>query len=257
MKKNIYTFLIILILISCSSEKERNKLHTHNEEVLEEISKINKVLELKEKELQLKELELELLKNKLNTEPKKLDEIYEDVKQSVYLLYTQNEKGLSQGSAFVISESGIAISNYHVFEDASDAILYNELNRKFLITEIIDYDEEKDFIVFRIGPITSRLPYLKIANFTPKIGERCFAVGNPRGLVQTISEGIISSYRDNNTYIQTTTHITHGSSGGPLFNSSGEVIGITTMGINEEAGLNFALNLKEIPINEYLSLLSD
>lgn len=96
------------------------------------------------------------------------------------------------------------------------------------------------------------------------VGEECFTIGNPKGLNQTLSKGIVSGYRDFNKLIQTTTEITHGSSGGPLFNKKGEVIGITTSGLGE-ANLNFAINIKEIPLvksyqtnaNEYFTVINE
>jgi hypothetical protein len=71
-------------------------------------------------------------------------------------------------------------------------------------------------------------------------------------LTNTISKGIISSYRENGKKIQTDATFTHGSSGGPLFNKDGEVIGITSSGIEGE-DLNFAININSIPINDILS----
>lgn len=82
------------------------------------------------------------------------------------------------------------------------------------------------------------------------VGEDVFAIGNPKGLEHTLSKGIVSSYRENNTMIQTTTEITHGSSGGPLFNMQGEVIGITTSGVGE-ANLNFAMNIQILDLIEF------
>lgn len=251
MKSIIYISILLLILIGCK-ETTTNKNSSEQKMQKELLLQKNKELELKEKELDLRNQELELLREELNDKPKKLDEIYNEVRNSVYLIYTKTEKGISQGSAFVISPQGLAISNYHVFENASDAIAYNETNNEFLITEVLEYSKEDDYIIFRIGPIENKLPYLDIASFTPSIGEECFAIGNPKGLRQTISKGIISSYRDKDKTIQTTTQITHGSSGGPLFNFNGEVIGITTRGL-DQADLNFAINILDLPIKSYLS----
>lgn len=173
------------------------------------------------------------------------------MKQGVYLIYTENEEGVSQGSAFVVDKSGLAISNYHVYKKASSAIAMNEFGDKFMISEIIEFDKEKDFIIFRLGN-QDNIPYLNIAEQIPKIGESVFAVGNPKGLSQTLSTGIISGFRSENNLLQTTTAITHGSSGGPLFNKKGQVIGVTTSGLGE-ANLNFALNIKSIPVFKYIN----
>jgi len=90
------------------------------------------------------------------------------------------------------------------------------------------------------------ITHVKLAKILPKIGEGVFAIGNLEGLEQTLSNGIISSYREDKTYIQTNTAITHGSSGGPLFNMKGEVIGIISLG-KQEGSLFFALSILKIP----------
>jgi len=231
---------LIIALVGCAENKnsENNKLK-------------QKELELKEKELELRERELNLKSQDKTEEKESLSSIYGTVKKSVYLIYTENEQGVSQGSAFIIDKSGLAISNYHVFKDASSAIAMNEFGDKFMISEIIEFDKQKDFIIFRLGNQTN-IPYLNIAEQTPKIGENVFAVGNPKGLSQTLSTGIISGFRSENNLLQTTTAITHGSSGGPLFNEKGQVIGVTTSGLGE-ANLNFALNIKAIPVTKYIN----
>jgi len=251
MKNNILLIVVTLLMIGCNNQSKR-EAEQAAKRYQEQIRQKQTELDLKEKELQLKQQELELLKKQLEEKPKELKEIYENVKSSVYLVYTQNEEGISQGSAFLVSPSGIAISNYHVFENASAAILYNELKQEFLITEILEKNENQDYIIFKVGEGKTNLQFLELSNVLPSIGERCFAVGNPRGLTQTLSTGIISAFRENNKLIQTTTEITNGSSGGPLFNSEGKVIGITTGGIGE-ANLNFAVNIKMLQVDKYIS----
>jgi serine protease Do len=124
--------------------------------------------------------------------------------------------------------------------DAENAIIYTNTGKRYMISEIVNYSRESDYVVFKISNSASNnFKPVKFAKSNPKIGEDCFAIGNPRGLTQTLSKGIISGYREN--YIQTTAQITHGSSGGALFNNDGEVVGITTMGF-KDADLNFALN---------------
>ena len=99
---------------------------------------------------------------------------------------------------------------------------------------------------------TGQVRFQLSGTLTDKIGDEVFTIGNPKGLTQTLSTGIVSSYRDGNNFIQTTAEITHGSSGAPLFNKYGEVIGITTSGIGE-ANLNFALNINSIGLENSLN----
>lgn len=169
-----------------------------------------------------------------------LSKLYEEYKKSVYLIYTsENDTTDSQGSGFQISNDGICVSNFHVFKDAISAFAMDCYGHTHNI-EILSIDENHDAIFFKIeDPISSALP---IAKQIPPIGQSCFAIGNPKGLINTLSTGIISSLRKNGDVIQTTAEITHGSSGGPLFNAAGEVIGITTAGYGE-ANLNFAISI--------------
>lgn len=163
--------------------------------------------------------------------------LYEQSRPAVFMVLTNSK----QGTGFFVSE-GVGVTNYHVLEGASLEDIYIVTHDKLQlpVKEIIAYSDEDDYVVFRID--TSRYPSLPVAPVEPQVGEDVFAIGNPKGLEHTLSTGIVSSYRDNRQLIQTTTEITHGSSGGPLLNMKGEVVGITTSGLGE-ANLNFAVNI--------------
>jgi len=245
-----------LILTSCNYsdiKKDNDNLKIKLDEK-EEIIR-NQISEIEQGKTEVNFLKMEVQrlteKKSNNKQEKNLSELYNEVKSSVYLIYTQNNEGVSQGSAFVLTSDGIAISNQHVFDKASAAIAINEYGDEFLISEIIEENKSEDYIIFRLGPLTNPIPHVNISSNKSNIGEKVFAVGNPKGLTQTLSEGIISSHRDN--LIQTTAEITNGSSGGPLFNNYGKVIGITSSGMGE-ANLNFAIDINSTTINNYLSL---
>jgi hypothetical protein len=183
-----------------------------------------------------------------------LSEMYEKFKQAIFLIAVpQTEDVFAQGTGFFISSTGIGVSNYHVFEggDSEKAIIKTVDNHQYRVKNVIKSEKELDFIVFEVENDHNDFPYLTISVEKTGIGEDVFAIGNPRGLEHTLSKGIISSYRENDNMIQTTTEITHGSSGGPLFNMKGEVIGITTSGVGE-ANLNFAMNIQKLGIKELL-----
>jgi serine protease Do len=230
--------IILILLFSCKDDKttqdlieqtkkaQENQMLTQNK--LDSISRILGDIRQSNTHLPISELNNRFEKNKV----------------SVLLILAGNEESITQGSAFLVGENGLALSNYHVFKDKNIVVARDFEKKKYEIEEILSYDEIKDYTFFRIS--NCNLPHLKIASTLPRIGDQCFAIGNPHGLEQTLSTGIISGYRGENNYIQTSAEITHGSSGGPLFNSIGEVIGITTSGVGE-ANLNFAVNLLEIP----------
>ncbi len=253
---SVVLFCFGLALTSCNYsdiKKENEILKVKLEEKEETIR--NQISEIEKGKAEIQVLKVDLKRHiesqTENNSDKNLTELYNEVKSSVYLIYTQNNKGVSQGSAFVLTDDGIAISNQHVFDKASAAIAINEDGDEFLISEIIEENKSDDYIIFRLGPLTNPILHVNISKKKTNIGERVFAVGNPQGLTQTLSEGIVSSYREN--LIQTTAEITNGSSGGPLFNQYGEVIGITSSGMGE-ANLNFAIDINSTNIHNYLKL---
>ncbi|MCD5382781.1 serine protease [Candidatus Gracilibacteria bacterium] len=190
-----------------------------------------------------------------NTNAIPLNTLYKKYKPSVFMIYTSDGVDVDgyQGTGFFISKTGIAVSNYHVFKGTSQGLEVIETSdgHKLNIEKVLSKSDENDFIIFKVRlsgyNINNPIP---ISFQEPQIGEDVFAIGNPRGLESTLSKGIISGFREKRNYIQTTTEITHGSSGGPLLNMRGEVVGITTAGLGE-ANLNFAINIKQLPLHKY------
>lgn len=183
-----------------------------------------------------------------------LNKLFRKYQSAVFMVYTSDgEKGY-QGSGFFVSSNGIAVSNYHVFEGTTKGleVIKTYDGNELRVGEILAKSAEDDYIIFKVR-ITSTLRYnpIPVAKKNPDIGEDVFAIGNPHGLEHTLSKGIISGFRENDKLIQTTTEITHGSSGGPLLNMKGEVVGITTSGLGE-ANINFAVNINHLPLNKFL-----
>jgi S1-C subfamily serine protease len=180
--------------------------------------------------------------------PESLQSLYKRLKPSVFLIYTSDDINIHQGTGFFIESSGIAVSNYHVFKGTikGKEVIKTHEGKTYKVKEIIKKSAQFDYVVFSIEKELNQLfPHLIITSDNPEIGEDCFAIGHPRGLEHTLSKGLISQLREEGNIIQTTADITHGSSGGPLFNMKGEVIGITFAGMGE-ASLNFAINIKLI-----------
>jgi serine protease Do len=139
----------------------------------------------------------------------------------------------SLGSGFIVDPTGIVITNNHVISDADEInVILN--NGDKLKAEIIGRDQKTDLAVLRVKP-DKPLKAVKFGDSDVlRIGEWVIAIGNPFGLGGSVTAGIISARnRDINSgpydsYIQTDASINRGNSGGPLFNMSGEVIGINT-----------------------------
>jgi serine protease Do len=142
-------------------------------------------------------------------------------------------KATSLGSGFVIDASGYIVTNNHVIKDADEitVILQDDTALK---AELIGHDEKTDVALLKVEP-KKPLPSVPWGSSDKaRVGDWVMAIGNPFGLGGTVTAGIISAKtRDINagpydSFIQTDAAINKGNSGGPLFNTAGEVIGINT-----------------------------
>lgn len=173
-------------------------------------------------------------------------EIYNKCSPAVFFIGCYDKAGnlFASGSGFFISDSGIAVTNHHVLEDADRAVaVLAGANEAFEIVGVYDYDEEGDWAVIQVDSNSRKFPYLEISTDALIGGENIFTIGSPEGLENTISTGLISNpsrYIGSVEYIQISAPISHGSSGGALINDSGKVIGITSAGYEEGQNLNFA-----------------
>ena len=175
--------------------------------------------------------------------------------ESTVLLITEDADGEAHGlgSGFFIGSGRIA-TNFHVVEDRPKG--YAKLigrDTKYNIEGIIAIDEKQDLVILQVPALG--IPPLPLGNSdTIEIAETVYVAGNPKGLVGTFSDGIISSIRggDTSKWIQMTAPISSGSSGGPMLNTKGEVIGISVLTVRNGQNLNFA-----IPINYLKSLLDE
>ncbi|MGV8057725.1 MAG: Do family serine endopeptidase [Smithellaceae bacterium] len=169
----------------------------------------------------------------------------------------RNFKQRSLGSGFIISNDGYIFTNNHVVEKA-DKILVKVSDDKEYEAKIIGTDAKTDIALIKIKPNNS-LPVVEIGDSDKvKVGEWVIAIGNPFGLEQTVTAGIISAKGrvigagpyDN--FIQTDASINPGNSGGPLFSMDGKVIGINTAIVAQGQGIGFA-----IPVNMAKIILAD
>lgn len=198
-------------------------------------------------------LNLIVLSNKIYSQSLTAEQIYEKVNNAVVVIlaYDNNNELASQGSGVVINDKGYVVTNYHVLSGNERLeIMHDKEIVPFV--DIIGIDVEMDILILKIEE--KKFPPVKIGNVKAlKVGQRVYAIGSPMGFENTISEGIISGLRrydeERKNYIQITASISPGSSGGAIVNNRGELIGISTLTINDGQNLNFA-----IPINEALSV---
>lgn len=162
-----------------------------------------------------------------------------------------NNKSL--GSGFFIDQNQI-LTNYHVIENGySGHIKLNNQDDLHEILGVLAYDKTNDLALLSVNFHSQE--YLKLGNSDAvKVAEEIYALGSPSGLEGTFSNGIVSGLRsfDDINLIQITAPISRGSSGGPVLNKAGLVIGVAVGFIEDGQNLNFA-----IPINEAKSLIKD
>lgn len=175
-------------------------------------------------------------------------EIFSKYNSAVFMVFTSDGYSMYQGSGFFINSSGLAVSNYHVFQNTSvgeESIKLAGSNDVYKVSEIIQRNEKEDFILFRVN--IAHTNYIPVAKRKPRVGEKVFAIGSPRGLENSFSSGEVSQWRDRNL-MQISALIDHGSSGGALINEYGEVVGITSGSFYDgsQANLNYAWSIDVI-----------
>lgn len=193
-----------------------------------------------------------------------IPEIVQKVSPSVVGISCVTYQGTATGTGIIMSDDGYIITNAHVVEGGSDyqVVLSKELNSETFKAELIGADAQTDIAVLKID--AENLPAAQFGTSSELVvGEAAIVIGNPLGfeLAGSVTAGIISALdrkltvedREMNL-IQTDASINSGNSGGPLINSYGQVIGITSVKINSTygEGLGFA-----IPIDDAMPIVED
>lgn len=177
------------------------------------------------------------------------DKILNQQKSVVMIEITENNKVISIGTGFFIDSSGIIVTNYHVVSDwfeGSDKIAIAKLeNGAFIILDgLIAIDKDNDIALVKAK--VKNVPTVHInRQARAKKGDDVYVIGSPLGLDASLSEGIISNIRTEMEVIQITAPISPGSSGSPVYNSRGEVIGIATFQAKTGQNLNFAVPMSK------------
>ncbi|WP_427160715.1 HhoA/HhoB/HtrA family serine endopeptidase [Aliinostoc sp. HNIBRCY26] len=167
---------------------------------------------------------------------------------------TQERVQRGTGSGFILSKDGSILTNAHVVDGADTVRVILKDGRSYQ-GKVLGKDELTDVAVIKIQ--AENLPTVKLGNSDQlQTGEWAIAIGNPLGLDNTVTTGIISATgRSSNQigapdkrveYIQTDAAINPGNSGGPLLNARGEVIGMNTAIIQGAQGLGFAIPIKTV-----------
>ena len=176
-------------------------------------------------------------------------------------IYDYNSNFIGHGSGFVINPNGVLVTNYHVVDGAYSLKIVFEENGtkvKYDVESIIRGSKLKDLAVLKISNNKNKqFSYLKISTQPPKKGEECWAIGTPANPVfmNTVSKGLVSNllFSENPKSVLTNAEFAQGSSGGPLINHKGEVIGVNSAGYTSKSAERANIN-KSILIDEIYNL---
>ena len=143
-----------------------------------------------------------------------------------------------------MSKDGRIVTNYHVIKDASSAIVKLPDGAFYQVDGVVAFDKTRDLAIIKAHGQNFRVVSLGNSDRV-QVGEEVVAIGSPLSLESTVSSGIVSGIRniedEGGKFLQITAPISPGSSGGPLFNMAGEVVGITTLYLKGGENLNFAI----------------
>lgn len=172
----------------------------------------------------------------------------------VTIVMANDDKPIALGTGFLVRPDGVIVTNYHVIATGNVGVVKFVDGTVSPVDGVLATDKVSDLAIIKIHGRTFRT--LTLGNSDQiQVGEEVVAIGNPLGLELSVSNGILSGVRrdekEGGKLLQVTAPISHGSSGGPLFNMFGEVIGINAMFLEGGENLNFA-----IPVNDAKNLLS-
>lgn len=172
------------------------------------------------------------------------DKIFKENSKAVVVIVAYDEKGapISQGSGFVVRADGVVVTNYHVISNAV-SIKVKAGDKVLDVEGLIHADNENDLVILKAKG--EKLQTVKIGDSEKvTIGEKVYVISSPKGLENTISDGLLSGIRNitsDKKILQISAPVSSGSSGSPVFNKDGEVIGIATFLLKEAQNLNFAM----------------
>ncbi len=181
--------------------------------------------------------------------------IYEKINPAIVTVDSQIPDGLSCGTGCVIDKSGIILTSAHVVDIGNTVVVTMSNGQNYEAKVLKHLGKNKDIALLKIDA-EKDLKTVKLGDSTKvKVGQKVLAIGNPFGFSGTLTQGIVSRIDYAKNRIQTDAAINPGSSGGPLLNTNGEIIGINQAIYNPDnnisnIGIGFA-----IPINlvkEYL-----
>jgi tetratricopeptide (TPR) repeat protein len=189
-----------------------------------------------------------------------LPDLVRRIKPSAVAIETYDSRGekLSRGSGFFV-ESDRIVTNRHVIEGAYRAEVHASSGTVYQVRGVLAVDAEGDLALLKIDVPANQTRPLPLDKTSPQEGESVVVIGNPLGLEGSVTNGIVSAVRDIPTFgriIQITAPISAGSSGSPVVNMQGQVIGIATLQITGGQSVNFAIPSERISQLQIATMMS-
>ena len=191
----------------------------------------------------------------VSMDEKNITNLYKKINPAIVCVDSQLSNGISCGTGCIIDKSGIILTSAHVVDSGENVLITMFNGQNYEAKVLKRFGENQDFVLLKIST-NLKLKTVKLGNSEKiKVGQKVLAIGNPFGFNGTLTQGIISRIDYAKNRIQTDAAINPGSSGGPLLNNKGEIIGINQAIYNPDnnisnIGIGFA-----IPVNtvkEYL-----
>lgn len=182
--------------------------------------------------------------------------VYEKISPAIVAIEAQVKEGVSAGTGCIVSADGLILTGSHVVENYKDIEVTTHNGQTYKAQFVAQMGKNKDLALIKINPKTP-LETVSFANSeTVKVGQKVLSIGNPFGFSNTLTQGIISRIDYVKNRFQTDAAINPGCSGGPLLNSTGQVIGISQSIYNPDhnisnIGIGFA-----IPSNEAVKFIA-
>ena len=282
--KKLLSILVVLILSLNFSIAEDKKIKTRGKSDDKQFKKVE--INISPDLLDLEELKK--LKNNLTIAnnyaieiDKTLDEkkkikfrgsakqIYKNYSNSVFYLYNPEAKAM--GTGFLVDETGLVLSNWHVADKATNMFVWTlpeggDKSIKFLfekqdyyMASVIATNKKQDLAIIKVSRLPKSIKPVNLGSDDQiEVGDNVYAIGHPISYPWTFSSGMVSQVRENfewdydDTFthtanvIQMQTPISTGNSGGPLFSSEGKVVGVNTLGETQGQNINFAVAVDQV-----------
>jgi len=177
---------------------------------------------------------------------KSLKDIIKEAEEATFIIYTYDEFGspAGSGSGFFIETNGTGITNYHVLNGSVKAIIKTADEKEYEIDSIIASDKDWDIVKFSIKNNGDTFSPLKFSKKKIEKGDIVYNISSPLGLEKTVSNGIVSSLREDKQHgeiVQVTAPISSGSSGSPILDEKGDVFAVATFVRRGGQNLNFGV----------------